>query len=614
MPKLYAVLPELGWFEGVFLGRGSSAPSSSMVFAAPEDSIGIIGPPRSGKTSGVLIPAAITWPGSLISASTKTDVLRATRARRIEAGLSRGGDVYVYAPGDPDDQKDGVRTAHWSPLVGCADPAVCEQRASKIIGPKRRDQNEDDFFRQQAATVIRAYFHAAALAGLGMRRVKRWVDENDVSEPMKILESFSARVPSADAYRSSLLSIEKQAPETKSSTFSTVNGKLGPLVNNPVVLENIDRSDFDIDDFLSQGSTLYVVSPENVQEVVAPLIASLVETIVSRAYSLAARDLSGRLDPPLLLLLDEVGAIAPLPTLPQIMAQGASQGVLCVWAAQSFNQLKGKWGEDWANSILGASTHLLIFGGAIADSDLLEKISTAFGDVNVWVNRQPQGKRVITQLLALSGHGSPMEPPHLTTERRLKISDFHVLKQGQAMLIAKTPHGQAFEVIYTPPAATVEPFIAVIAEEAVVQATLQARGGRDPDVLREEAATAAVWRSMSPKEQQRFRREEAALQKRLYAFDGLSGSEQVAVMERDPALANEVRSVRSMASESESMQRTVHTEILRRFVVGEIPHFTYTVLEVPPLPPPPPPPPLSFRPTDVPQRKVERIEGWVEPR
>src|SRR5262249_1856669 len=86
--------PFLGWGRDWFgLTR--------FAFGTHEDSVGVVGPPRVGKTTGVLIPHALMWGGSLISTSTKPDILRATAGRRLQLAQQHGGKLYLYAPTAP---------------------------------------------------------------------------------------------------------------------------------------------------------------------------------------------------------------------------------------------------------------------------------------------------------------------------------------------------------------------------------------------------------------------------------------------------------------------------------------------------------------------------------
>ena len=50
----------------------------------------------------------------------------------------------------------------------------------------------------------------------------------------------------------------------------------------------------------------------------------MIEDLVETARHLAAASPGARLDPPLLLALDEIGDLSPLPSLPLLMAEGGS--------------------------------------------------------------------------------------------------------------------------------------------------------------------------------------------------------------------------------------------------------------------------------------------------
>jgi hypothetical protein len=60
---------------GAFLGF---SPGGGWVSADPEHAVLVLGPPRSGKTTTVVIPALLAAPGAAVSTATKPDVLQAT--------------------------------------------------------------------------------------------------------------------------------------------------------------------------------------------------------------------------------------------------------------------------------------------------------------------------------------------------------------------------------------------------------------------------------------------------------------------------------------------------------------------------------------------------------
>ncbi|MCP4383600.1 MAG: type IV secretory system conjugative DNA transfer family protein [Hyphomicrobiales bacterium] len=76
---------------GAFLGLD---PQTSYWVGAPaEQAVLVLGPPRSGKTSCVVIPAVCSALGPVVSTSTKPEVMAVTAALR-----SRFGDVWHFDP------------------------------------------------------------------------------------------------------------------------------------------------------------------------------------------------------------------------------------------------------------------------------------------------------------------------------------------------------------------------------------------------------------------------------------------------------------------------------------------------------------------------------------
>ena len=65
------------------------------------------GPPQSGKSAGLAIPALLEWNGPAVASSIKTDLLSATVRRRRQLG-----EVFVFDPFG----LAGVASHTWSPL------------------------------------------------------------------------------------------------------------------------------------------------------------------------------------------------------------------------------------------------------------------------------------------------------------------------------------------------------------------------------------------------------------------------------------------------------------------------------------------------------------------
>jgi type IV secretory pathway TraG/TraD family ATPase VirD4 len=81
------------------------------------------------------------------------------------------------------------------------------------------------------------------------------------------------------------------------------------------------------------------------------LVAAFIEDLVETARHLAAASPGARLDPPLLLALDEIGNLSPLPSLPMLMAEGGGTGITPMPVLQSLSQARDKWGDHGAGAI-----------------------------------------------------------------------------------------------------------------------------------------------------------------------------------------------------------------------------------------------------------------------
>jgi type IV secretion system protein VirD4 len=435
LPRRLRLRPALRWTDRPFLGWTASG--RRFLAGSREDSVAIVGPPRVGKTAGLLVAQALLWAGPLVSTSTKPDVLRATAGRRLELAAAGGGSVELYAP-TVAGPVEGLRPVRWSPLDGCEDPTVCQLRVLAMVeaGGGGRRVEDADHWRAGAASVLRGYFHAAARSRRGMPAVLGWLAHQEVAEPALLLRrSGSAAGEQWALELEGLLSIGERE---RGSFYSTARNNLSALAN-PVVLASCAASDLDLDRFLLTRSSLYVVSPTSHQAAVAPLVAGLVEAIVERAYHLSAR---GELPAPLLLSLDELANVAPLPNLGGILSQGASQGVVVSWAVQSLAQLRARYGEEVAQACWSASRARIVFGG-LADARDLEDLSTL------------SGEREVRQVSTTSGQQGAQTTVAPAWRPRLPASELRSLRPGRAHLVY---HSHPPVVIRTPVAATVRPF------------------------------------------------------------------------------------------------------------------------------------------------------------
>ncbi|SCQ69879.1 Hypothetical protein PFR_JS17-2_1231 [Propionibacterium freudenreichii] len=151
------------------------------------------------------------------------------------------------------------------------------------------------------------------------------------------------------------------------------------------------------------------------------------------ARRIAARSPGARLDPPLLLALDEVGNLAPLPSLPTLMAEGGGTGITTMPVLQSLAQAREKWSENAAGAIWDASIVKIILGGASNNRDLHD-LTTLIGE-----------RDEITDSTTIGDHGTrsaqrsirrvPIMPPD--TIRTLPFGTALVLLRSAAPIVTR---------------------------------------------------------------------------------------------------------------------------------------------------------------------------------
>ena len=345
------------------------------VWASVEDSILLIGPPRSGKGLHVVIPAILDAPGAVIATSTRPDNLTATlRARQ------KIGPVAVF---DPQHLAEGVPAGmRWSPVRGCADPLTAMIRATGLAsatGLSAGGVESGGFWEGKTRTALQALLHAAALDHRSPAELFRWtLDPSAAAEAVAILTNSPH---AATGWADSLESMIDADPRTRDSIWQGVALALGALAD-PRVLDAVSPGpgeEFDPETFIRDKGTLFLLATGAGAGASAALVAALVEDLVETARRIAARSPGARLDPPVLLALDEIGNLAPLPSLPTLMAEGGGTGITCLPVLQSLAQAREKWSENQASAIWDASIVKILLGGGSNSKDL-QDMSTLIGE------------------------------------------------------------------------------------------------------------------------------------------------------------------------------------------------------------------------------------------
>ena len=358
------------------------------VWSPVEDVTMRIGGPRTGK-SGELAGRILDAPGAVIATSTRTDLIGLTSTLREQRGP-----VYVFNPAG----LAGLRsTITFDPLSGCDAPKTATERASDLlaaVSAPGAGGGDREFWSTQARRALAALLHAAALGGLTMREVLVWLGDVPAatSEVTRLLRRSSEPNFEADAVQ--FLTTNDR---TRTSITTTIMAALGWLTD-PVAAaaarttdntgDTGARAGFDVARLLRERGTVYMLGAEDAQT--APLVTALTGHIAREARRISAHQPGGRLDPQLTLALDEAALICPVP-LDQWTADMGGRNITIHIAVQSWAQLKQRYSDAGAASIVNNTATLLVYGGT-RDPDDLAAYVTLIGerdeDIRSWDHEQ----------------------------------------------------------------------------------------------------------------------------------------------------------------------------------------------------------------------------------
>ncbi|HLN42551.1 MAG TPA: type IV secretory system conjugative DNA transfer family protein [Acidimicrobiales bacterium] len=426
---------------GVYLGAGSVGPA----WAGTEQAVLVLGPPRSGKTSSIVVPTVLGAPGAVVSTSTKPDVLQATaHARRTV------GPCLLYDPSGTVEAPRGVERVRWSPVESCRswDDALLVARS--LVGAARPGAGARDgaavgadHWTERAEALLAPTLHAAALDDVDLATVLSWVDRRNAAPALTILDRNGATRPG-----DLLAGIAATDPREQSGIWSTASGVLGAY-RSEAALDSTVAPDFDARAFCDSSATLYVCATGRHQAVAAPLVVGLLTDIRTAAYARSTDPAGAGTEPgartaPVVLALDEVANIAPIPDLPGMVSEGGGQGLLTLACLQDLSQARGRWGSA-ADGFLSLFGTTVVLPG-IGDVRTLEALSSLAGEQEVLTRsvsapaRRPGGVGAVLSRLALGPRAGPSwQAPTMTTStvmrRRLPVDVVARGQSGMALVV-----------------------------------------------------------------------------------------------------------------------------------------------------------------------------------
>ncbi len=401
---------------GAYLGVGGSG---SWILADPESAVMVLGPPRSGKTSAVMIPAVMGASGAVISTATKPEVMRATAEVRSEVGQA-----WLFDPASSERRlPDGVRRLCWSPVAAASswDEALVMARAMSACTRTGAGTSNESHWTERAAALLAPLLYAANLTDRPIAEVLRWTLRQELAPAREVLVDCDSEI-AADV----LVGIEETDSRERSSIFSATAGVLAAY-NADAVRASAAQPNFDPVRFAASTDTIYITAPEHRQALCAPLIVGLLEQIRHAVYERAATEATD--GAVMLWALDEIANIAPIHDLPALISQAGGQRLQVMVGLQDLSQARSRWGAEAAEGFMSLFQTKAVLSG-IGDSRTLESISLALGEYD---------RKVVSSTLGTSESDEWFSPHHYNESVSYQTQRQRVLTPGE---IAKLPPGQ----------------------------------------------------------------------------------------------------------------------------------------------------------------------------
>jgi type IV secretion system protein VirD4 len=349
------------------------------LYAEQRHAVVAFGPPQSGKSAGLAVPALLEWHGPAVASSIKTDLLSVTATRR-----SALGPTFVFDPFG----LSGGRSHTWSPLNRADTWDGALEVAWRLASAGELDQRGvegGEFWAIAAEQRLAPLLYTAARGGGGIDALVRWTYGQGSRELDEALARLAGEAQSdaelADAHAAydAVRAFESQADRTRSSIEATAQALLRAYRFTRVV-RSAKTCEITADRVLDQAATLYLIGDAKASRLLRPIFLALLGEVVDRAYERATLA-GGRLELPLLLCLDEAGNVAPLPNLAEIASTAPSHNIQLVSIFHDLAQARSRYGRQ-AETVINSHRARMLLPG-VADLDTLRYFSGLVGEAEV---------------------------------------------------------------------------------------------------------------------------------------------------------------------------------------------------------------------------------------
>lgn len=378
---------------GLIIGRTVSKPVSDL-YMSWEDTAVVLAGQRMGKTQAYVTTSILGAPGACVATANKRDVVDLTRLGREKKGNTWLFDLQGIA-------SDSEIDWWWNPLGMVHNVADARKLASYFSSATKDDgARSDAYFDTAAQDLLANYILAAALGGGDMLHVLEWLKSDLDTSPADILRA-KGQTTSAQAVQANInlnpkqkdgiyamasnfvavLTDPRYARAVTPPARASLTVEQGEVIAHRGIVTDKQPREFDPLAFVTSSDTLYAMSVEG-PDSPAALTTALVGQVIDAGQQVARKIVGGRLETPMVCVLDEAANVVRLGNLPNLYSYVGSQGIVILTFLQSRSQARRRWGEDGVRAMI-ESSNVVVYGGGIKDTAFLREIQEMIGNMRV---------------------------------------------------------------------------------------------------------------------------------------------------------------------------------------------------------------------------------------
>jgi type IV secretion system protein VirD4 len=327
----------------------------------------VIGPTRSGKGAGYVVPNALAHEGSMIVTDLKGEIFRSTAGYR----KSKGNQVFLFAPGSARTHRynpldfirpdRGDRTADIQNMAAILVPentesenSIWQATAQQVMAGVISYINESIFYeRRRNLAEVTSFFNS----GVNLQALMALIKEREPYLSRFTLESFNAYIALSErAAASALLDIQKA---------------LRPFRNERIAAAT-SVTDMDLRALKHRPVSIYLAPNITDITLLKPLLALFVQqTLDMLMLEHTARSV------PVYFLLDEFRQLKKMSEITTKLPYVAGYNIKMAFVIQDLKNLDEIYGETARHSLMGNCGYQLVFGAN--DQITAETVSKGLG-------------------------------------------------------------------------------------------------------------------------------------------------------------------------------------------------------------------------------------------